>query len=199
MGRNHALRLRIRLFPRPRLWYVDLQFLPLAVTLDGYDDLRAHREHRRLRRSERFVAYREQDIGGQEDSLMSRPSLVNISNHPAFAGLRLGFNAGRADCKPCGDPADRFVKEPGVAGAEHSYDRVNARFKCLGFGKIQNFLSAVTRNFGPVRPAKLRVEIELCDLAAGLIVNAPAGCASTLADLNDTVLAPCPITRRPSQ
>jgi hypothetical protein len=172
MGSDHASRLRIRLFPRSRLGYLDLQVLPASATLDRNHHLGSHRKHRWPGWAERFAINGQQNIGGQQASRMSRSSVVDVSNHPAFAGIRLSLDASRANREPRGNAPNRFVKEPCVAGAKHRHYRMNARFKRLRFRNVQNLLSAALRDLRPVGPAKLRIEIKLRDFAAGVIVNA---------------------------
>jgi hypothetical protein len=84
-----------------------------------------------------------------------------------------------------------------MAGAERSDNIVYRRFEGFRIRTIDDALAVGSRVARPINPSELRVEVELCDLVAGLIVDPCA--IARLVVLREIFRLPSPITEKPAQ
>ena len=96
---------------------------------------------------------------------------MNISDDPVV-GIRWIAHAGGSDRQPRRNPAHGLVKESGVARAKLPNHVVHRCLKALGLRLADDSLAIFSDEAVPVHAPEVRVEVQLADLAASLIVNA---------------------------
>lgn len=96
---------------------------------------------------------------------------MNVSDDP-MVGIRWIAHAGGSDRQPRRNPAHGLVKESGVARAKLPNHVVHCRLEALRLCLADDSLAILSDEASPVDAPEVRVEVQLADLAASLIVNA---------------------------
>lgn len=89
-----------------------------------------------------------------------------------MVGIRWIAHAGGSDRQPRRNPAHGLVKEPGVTRAKLSNHVVHRCLEALRLCLADDSLAILSDEASPVDAPEVRVEVQLADLAASLIVNA---------------------------